>query len=128
MFSFISQGQNQFSGHRSPGQGQGGDQGENKDKRGKKDRNRPLPTPSRGRRHRKGKGPDAASKLPTVTPHTRCRLKLLKLERIHDWLLMEEEFLKNSKAAAKTTVDNDDENDERSRVDDLRGNCVQILF
>lgn len=30
-----------------------------------------------------------------VTPHTRCRLKLLKLERIKDYLLMEEEFIKN---------------------------------
>lgn len=31
----------------------------------------------------------------SVTPHTRCRLKLLKLERIKDYLLMEEEFIKN---------------------------------
>ena len=31
----------------------------------------------------------------TVTPHTRCRLKLLKLERIKDYLLLEEEFIKN---------------------------------
>src|SRR5690349_9813857 len=30
-----------------------------------------------------------------VTPHARCRLKLLKLERIKDYLLMEEEFIKN---------------------------------
>ena len=30
-----------------------------------------------------------------MTPHTRCRLKLLKLERIKDYLLMEEEFIKN---------------------------------
>jgi hypothetical protein len=30
-----------------------------------------------------------------VTPHTRCRLKLLKLERIKDYLLMEEEFISN---------------------------------
>lgn len=30
-----------------------------------------------------------------VTPHTRCRLKLLKLERIKDYLLMEEEFIRN---------------------------------
>lgn len=31
----------------------------------------------------------------TVTPHTQCRLKLLKLERIKDYLLMEEEFIRN---------------------------------
>lgn len=30
-----------------------------------------------------------------VTPHTRCRLKLLKLERVKDYLLMEEEFIRN---------------------------------
>ena len=30
-----------------------------------------------------------------VTPHTRCRLKLLKLERIKDFLLMEEELIRN---------------------------------
>lgn len=30
-----------------------------------------------------------------VTPHTRCRLKMLKLERIKDYLLMEEEFIRN---------------------------------
>ena len=30
-----------------------------------------------------------------MTPHTQCRLKLLKLERIKDYLLMEEEFIRN---------------------------------
>lgn len=35
------------------------------------------------------------STLITVTPHTQCRLKLLKLERIKDYLLMEEEFIRN---------------------------------
>lgn len=48
-----------------------------------------------GKKKRKAKGPDAALKLPQVTPHTRCRLKLLKLERIKDYLLMEEEFIRN---------------------------------
>ena len=31
----------------------------------------------------------------SVTPYTKCRLKQLKLERIKDYLLMEEEFIKN---------------------------------
>jgi 26S proteasome regulatory subunit T2 len=48
-----------------------------------------------GKKKRRTKGPDAAMKLPQVTPHTRCRLKLLKLERIKDYLLMEEEFIRN---------------------------------
>lgn len=33
--------------------------------------------------------------LSLVTPHTQCRLKLLKQERIKDYLLMEEEFIRN---------------------------------
>jgi len=33
--------------------------------------------------------------LPTVTPNTKCRLRLLKLERIKDYLLMEKEFVEN---------------------------------
>lgn len=30
-----------------------------------------------------------------VKPNTRCKLKLSKLERIRDYLLMEEEFIQN---------------------------------
>lgn len=33
--------------------------------------------------------------LPTVTPTAKCKLRLLKLERIKDYLLMEEEFVAN---------------------------------
>lgn len=31
----------------------------------------------------------------TVTPHARCRLRLLKAERIKDYLLLEQEFIRN---------------------------------
>lgn len=48
-----------------------------------------------GKKKKKGKGPDVATKLPLVTPHSKCRLKLLKYERIKDYLLLEEEFIKN---------------------------------
>ena len=47
-----------------------------------------------GKKRKKVKGPDAANKLPGVTPHTKCRLRLLKMERIKDYLLMEEEFIR----------------------------------
>ena len=33
--------------------------------------------------------------LVIVTPYTRCRLKLLKMERIKDFLMMEEELIQN---------------------------------
>ncbi|CAN6684697.1 unnamed protein product [Malus baccata var. baccata] len=35
-----------------------------------------------GRKQRKKKGPEAAARLPTVTPLTECKLRQLKLERI----------------------------------------------
>lgn len=35
------------------------------------------------------------SKLPSITPTAKCKLRLLKLERVKDWLLMEEEFVQN---------------------------------
>ncbi|KAF3849593.1 hypothetical protein F7725_019312 [Dissostichus mawsoni] len=80
-------GQSQSGGH-----GPGGGKKDDKDK--KKKYEPPIPTRV-GKRKKKTKGPDAASKLPLVTPHTQCRLKLLKQERIKDYLLMEEEFIRN---------------------------------
>ena len=35
------------------------------------------------------------SKLPLINPTAKCKLRLLKLERVKDWLLMEEEFVQN---------------------------------
>ncbi|KAI1307602.1 26S proteasome regulatory subunit 4 [Halotydeus destructor] len=117
-------GQNQSG----PGGGQGGDQNSKDRKKEKRERPAPPPPSLRGKRGgKRGKGPDAASKLPLVTPHARCRLKLLKLERIHDWLLMEEEFLKNSNAAiAARDADKDEDNEERNKVDDLRGTPMSV--
>jgi len=34
-------------------------------------------------------------KIPTVTPNIRCKLRALRLERIKDFLLLEEEFVDN---------------------------------
>ena len=83
---------NQQSGS---GGGRGGGSGDGKKDKGEKKRYEP-PVPTRvGKKRRKAKGPEAASKLPMVTPHTKCRLKLLKMERIKDYLLMEEEFIRN---------------------------------
>lgn len=62
-------------------------------------------------------------KLPLVTPHTRCRLKLLKLERIKDYLLMEEEFIRNQERLKPQDEKNEE---ERSKVDDLRGTPMSV--
>lgn len=74
-----------------------------------------------GKKKRKAKGPDAALKLPQVTPHTRCRLKLLKLERIKDYLLMEEEFIRNQE---RLKPQEEKIEEERSKV----SNCFDLTI
>ncbi|KPJ18245.1 26S protease regulatory subunit 4 [Papilio machaon] len=114
MHKIISTGQNQSGG------GSGGDKKDDKDK--KKKYEPPIPTRV-GKKKRKAKGPDAALKLPQVTPHTKCRLKLLKLERIKDYLLMEEEFIRNQE---RLKPQEEKIEEERSKVDDLRGTPMSV--
>uniref|UniRef100_A0A2K5ELQ4 26S proteasome regulatory subunit 4 n=1 Tax=Aotus nancymaae TaxID=37293 RepID=A0A2K5ELQ4_AOTNA len=108
-------GQSQSGGH-----GPGG--GKKDDKEKKKKYEPPVPT-RMGKKKKKTKGPDAASKLPLVTPHTQCRLKLLKLERIKDYLLMEEEFIRNQEQMKPLE---EKQEEERSEVDDLRGTPMSV--
>lgn len=75
------------------------------------------------RRRRKKKGPSIASRTPAVYPTSRCKLRLLKLERIKDFLLMEEEFITNQEVL-KPKEEKDQE--ERSKVDDLRGTPMSV--
>ncbi|CAZ79718.1 unnamed protein product [Tuber melanosporum] len=74
-----------------------GDGEKGKDQKKEKPKYEPPPPTTRvGRRKRRtAAGPDAASKLPTVYPNARCKLKLLRMERIKDHLLLEEEFVQN---------------------------------
>jgi len=54
------------------------------------------PVPTRiGKRTKRGKGPDTATKLPQITPYAKCRLKFVKFERVKDYILLEEEFIRN---------------------------------
>ena len=61
--------------------------------------------------------------LVTVTPHIKCRLKLLKLERVKDFLVMEEEFVtwqqqyKPKEAQAE---------EEINMVDEIRGSPMAV--
>merc|ERR1712044_50826 len=102
--------------------GAGGEGGKKNEKGEKKKYEPPIPTRV-GKRKKKMKGPDAANKLPQVTPHTRCRLKLLKMERIKDYLLMEEEFIKNQE---RLKPQEEKQEEERSRVDELRGTPMSV--
>lgn len=59
-----------------------------------------------------------------VFPNTRCRLKLLRHERIKDYLLLEEEFLQNQERVHPQQDDRYKE--ERSLVDQIRGTPVEV--
>lgn len=103
--------------------GAGGGDGKDKEGKGEKKKYEP-PVPTRvGKKRKRVKGPDAANKLPGVTPHTKCRLRLLKQERIKDYLLMEEEFIRNQERLKPQEEKNEE---ERSKVDDLRGTPMSV--
>jgi 26S proteasome regulatory subunit T2 len=99
----------------------------NKDKKddqpAKKKWEPPLPTRV-GKKKRRG--PSAATKLPPVFPTTRCRLKLLKMERIKDYMLLEEEFIQNQERLRPEENREDKNEEDRSRVDDLRGTPMAV--
>lgn len=58
-------------------------------------------------------------------PTTRCKLKLLRMERINDHLKMEEEYVENEERL-KPTLTEDKSAEERTRVDDLRGSPMSV--
>merc|ERR1719242_2664404 len=58
-----------------------------------------------------------------VTPHTKCKLRLLKQGRIKDYLLMEEEFIRNQERLKPQDEKNEE---ERSKVDELRGTPMSV--
>ncbi|KAL6063303.1 26S proteasome regulatory subunit 4 B [Balamuthia mandrillaris] len=100
--------------------------GEDKDKNKKgeeKKKHEGFAPPPPVTRKKQRKGPSVAAKIPTVTPHTKCRLRLLKLERIKDWLLMEEEFVQNQE---RLKPQEEKAQEERSKVDDLRGSPMSV--
>ncbi|XP_065189923.1 26S proteasome regulatory subunit 4-like [Sycon ciliatum] len=99
----------------------GGDGGGKKDD---KKRKYEPPVPTRvGKRKKKSKGPDTANKLPPVTPHAKCRLRLLKMERIKDYLLMEEELIRNQE---HERPQDEKIEEERSKLDQLRGSPMPV--
>jgi len=104
---------------------QQGDSGkkENKKEQEKEKEKKADVTPPSGSGKKKQRGPSAASKIPTVTPHTKCRLRLLKLERIKDFLLMEEEFVQNQE---RLKPQEEKTQEERSKVDELRGSPMGV--
>ncbi|KAI2470786.1 26S proteasome subunit P45 [Annulohypoxylon bovei var. microspora] len=127
-------------GQNQSGMGSGQDGKDEKDKKKEKPKYEPPPRPTTriGRKKRKGASTSAAAKLPAVYPTSRCKLRLLRMQRIHDHLLLEEEFVENQERLrkAKAVKDNtgpatdldapDRMADERGRVDDMRGSPMGV--
>lgn len=76
--------------------GGGAKKGGDADKEKKRKWEPPAPPPRIGKKQRKRDAKAGiGSKIPTVTPNAKCKLRMLKLERIKDYLLLEEEFVSN---------------------------------
>lgn len=74
-----------------------------------------------GKKKKKRKGVDVASKLPVCTPNSKCLLRLRKYERIKDYLLMEEEYIKSQ---SKNKTEDEKAIEEKNLVDILRGSPI----
>merc|ERR1712190_649467 len=91
---------------------------------GEKKKKDALAPPSHfGRKKKKTKGSLGAQKLPTILPNGKCRLRLLKHERVMDYLKMEQEFI-GTQQAVKPVEDKD--NDEKSKLDEIRGSPMDV--
>jgi len=101
----MGQGPSGFGGPggRPPGAPGGQNPNDKKDAKDKEPRKKaPPPRSTTIGRKKKKRGPESSAKLPEVRPHTRCKLRLLKMERIKDYLLMEEEFIQNQERLKPT--------------------------
>ena len=92
------------------------------DKKKKKKRFEPRPARTHGRRRRR-KGPSGLNKVPTIVPTSKCKLRLLKLDRVKDFLLLEQEFIRNHQVF-RPSQERDQE--EREKLEELRGSPLGV--
>lgn len=97
--------------------------GDNPEKKAEKPKYEPPPRTTIGKKKKRSKGPESAQQLPTITPNVRCKLKFLKLQRVHDYLLLEEEFVSNQERLRPT---DEKTAEERANVDSIRGSPMSI--
>ncbi|EEH53374.1 uncharacterized protein MICPUCDRAFT_49715 [Micromonas pusilla CCMP1545] len=105
--------------------GLGGPGGPGDGKKEKKEKKKWVPPapPMRVGKKLKKKGIDGANRLPNVFPASKCLLRKLKLERVKDWLLMEEEFVANQE---RVKPHEERAEEERSKVEELRGSPMNV--
>jgi 26S proteasome regulatory subunit T2 len=96
------------------GQNQSMPGGDKPDDKKEKKKWEPPAAPTRvGKKQKKHRGPDVGTRLPAITPNSKCKLRLLKLERVKDYLLMEEEFVTNQERLKPQEQKNEE---DRSKV------------
>ena len=116
----MGQGNPGAPGQGGPGGGGPPDQKKDKDQEKKKWEHRP---PTRTGRRRRRRGAQGANRLPQIFPTAKCKLRLLKHERVKDFLLMEEEFIRNQEVF-KPHEEKDQE--ERDKMEELRGSPLAV--
>jgi 26S proteasome regulatory subunit T2 len=85
---------------------------------GKEKKKYERPPPTRVGKRQKKQGPQVSKKLPTVTPHGRCRLRAMKMDRVKDYLMLEEEYIKNQE---QFRPQEEKTEEELAKVEELRG-------
>lgn len=103
--------------------GQGVSAGQNKKKKSSEKPKYEPPVQSKFGRKKRKHGPATAEKLPNIYPSTRCKLKLLRMERIKDHLLLEEEFVTNSEILKPFEKKQEE---EKKQLEEIRGNPLSI--
>ena len=79
--------------------------------------------PARVGRKKRKKGPAPIARLPKIFPAAKCKLRLSKLTRVKDFLLIEEEFMKNQEIL-KPKEEKDKA--ELEAVEDIRGTPLAV--
>uniref|UniRef100_A0A6A7G6K5 26S proteasome regulatory subunit 4 homolog n=1 Tax=Hirondellea gigas TaxID=1518452 RepID=A0A6A7G6K5_9CRUS len=105
--------------------GAGGKPPDGGDKKKEKKWEPPLPTRV-GRKKKRVKGSKAVAKLPQVTPLTKCKLRQLRLERIKDYLLLEQDFVREQESESEAKGDDTKEDEERNKLEELRGPVMSV--
>lgn len=115
-----------FPGQQPPGPARQSEKDKEKqDEEGKKKGANPPPAPRKKFIPKKSGGTDM--RLPKITPHARCKLKLLRTERVKDYLALEKEFIASMEAARPTGEQREARAAaERRKVDALRGTPLQV--
>lgn len=117
-------GQNQSAGGAGGGPGGGsGSEDEKKDREKRKKAYEARPPLHTGRRRKHRKGAGTSGRLPQVFPTSKCKLRLLKLQRIADYLLLEQEYIQNQEVFRPHEQK---DKEEHEKMEELRGSPLAV--